>query len=355
MPERTLRVGVIGAGGIARGAHVPGYRQTGRAEVTAVCDVNAAAARAFAESQDVPRHYPSVDAMLEREELDVVSICTSNDAHHPAAMAAIALGLHVFCEKPLALNFGQAREMYQAAQARGVVTGINFTYRTFPAARYVKELTEQRPFGDVKHFSIEYYQSYSVDPKRTLEWRFQKKLTGTGALADLGSHATDLALWMAGGIAGVRGHMATFIHERPLQDGSGMGTVDVDDSTTFLAEYENGATGVVDATRFATGRANHQRISIYGDKGSLVYQNGPEPRIEVSAKPFSKDGSTVLAPVPPRLAESPRSHVPAFVNTILDGAPVDFPTFEDGLRTQEVLEAAEVSHLEDRWVSLPLP
>ena len=159
------------------------------------------------------------EAMLEQEDLDVVSICTSNDAHHPAALAAMARGLHVFCEKPLALNFAQALEMYNVAQSQGVVTGINFTYRTFPAARYVKELTEEGIFGDIKHFSIEYFQSYSVNPNRTLEWRFQKKLTGTGALADLGSHATDLTLWIAGGISGVRGHMATFIHERPLQDG----------------------------------------------------------------------------------------------------------------------------------------
>ena len=355
MGDQVLRVGIIGAGGIARGAHVPGYRQSGRAEVTAVCDVNVDAARTFAETQGLSSHYGSVEEMLAREDLDVVSICTSNDAHHPAAMAAIARGLHVFCEKPLALNFGQALEMYEAAEAKGVVTGINFTYRTFPAARYIKELTEQRLFGDVKHFSIEYYQSYSVNPQRPLEWRFQKKLTGTGALADLGSHATDLALWLNGGITGARGHMATFIHERPLLDGSGIGAVDVDDATTFLAAYENGATGVVDATRFATGRRNHQRISIYGDKGSLVYQNGPEPRLEISAEPFSNDGSETLVPVPARLLEASRSHVPPFVDSILDGAPVNFPTFEDGLRAQEVLEAAEVSYTEDRWVSLPLP
>ncbi len=355
MSDSTVRVGIIGAGGIARGAHVPGYRGSGRADVRAVCDVNAAAARAFAQAQDIPHHYGSVEDMLAQEELDVVSICTSNDAHHPAAMAAMARGLHVFCEKPLAMNFAEAVEMAATAESQGLHTGVNFTYRTFPAARYVKELADQQLFGDVKHFSIEYYQSYSVNPDRVLEWRFQKKLSGTGALADLGSHATDLAIWLTGGIAGVRGHMATFIHERPLQDGTGTGTVDVDDSTSYLAEFENGATGVVAATRFATGRSNHQRISIYGTRGSLVYQNGAEPRIEVAVEPFSHDGTAVCVPVPSRHASQPRSHIPAFVNTILDGAPVQFPTFADGLRTQEVLEAAERSHSEDRWIALPLP
>ncbi|MDE2840055.1 MAG: Gfo/Idh/MocA family oxidoreductase [Chloroflexota bacterium] len=355
MNNGKLQVGIIGAGGAGRGAHVPGYRSTGRADVLAVCDVNADAARSFAETLELSNHYGSVEDMLAQEDLDVVSICTSNDAHHPAAMAAIARGLHVFCEKPLAMNFAQAVEMHDAAEAKGVVTGINFTYRTTPAARYIKELADQAIFGDVNQFNIEYYQSYSMQPGRGLEWRFQKKLTGTGALADLGSHATDLAMWLNGGISGARGQMATFIHERPLLDGSGMGTVDVDDVTTFLARYENGATGVVDATRLATGRSNHQRITIYGDKGSLVFQNGPEGRIEVAVEPFSKDGSAVPVPVPSRLAASSPSHVPAFVNTILDGAPVDFPTFADGLRVQEVLEAAEVSHNEDRWVSLPLP
>ena len=175
MDDRMLRVGIVGAGGIARGAHVPGYRSSGRADVKAVCDVNAEAARVFSDTQDIPHHYGSVEAMLAQEELDVVSICTSNDAHHPAALAAIERGLHVFCEKPLALNFAQAREMYEAAQSQGVVTGINFTYRTFPAARYVKELAEQKLFGDVKHFSIEYFQSYSVNPNRSLEWRISKE------------------------------------------------------------------------------------------------------------------------------------------------------------------------------------
>ena len=168
MGDRNLRVGIIGAGGIARGAHVPGYRQSGRAEVTAVCDVHADAARAFAAAHGLSRHYDSVEGMLAQEDLDVVSICTSNDAHHPAAMAAIARGLHVFCEKPLAMNFAQALEMYEASRSQGVVTGINFTYRTTPAARYIKELTEEAIFGDVKHFSIEYYQSYSVQPGRKL-------------------------------------------------------------------------------------------------------------------------------------------------------------------------------------------
>ena len=276
MNDRILRVGIIGAGGIARGAHVPGYRNSGRAEVLAVCDVNVEAARAFAETQGLSSYYGSVEDMLAQEDLDVVSICTSNDAHHPAAMAAIARGLHVFCEKPLAMNFVQALEMYEAAEAKGVVTGINFTYRTTPAARYIKELTEEAIFGDVKHFSIEYYQSYSVHPGRGLEWRFQKQLTGTGALADLGSHATDLALWLNGGISGARGHMATFIHERPLLDGSGMGAVDVDDVYHVSRQVRERRYGSRRCDPFATGRTNHQRISIYGDKGSLVFQNGPE-------------------------------------------------------------------------------
>jgi predicted dehydrogenase len=354
MNERHLKVGLIGAGGIARGHHAPGFRDSGRADLVAVCDIDLAAAQRLAKEYAIPHVFTDFEKMLAEVPLDAVAVTTSNDAHYPAAIAALTRKLHVYCEKPLALNYREAREMTEAARAAGVVTGINFVYRTMPGARYLKELLESGIVGEVRHFFIEYFQSYSVDPSRPLLWRFQKKYSGTGVLADLGSHATDLALWLAGPIAAVRGHLATFIHERPLLAGTGTGKVDVDDAATFLAQFANGAAGVIAATRFATGRSNFQRISIYGTTGAIIYENDRVPRIQVALPPFVKDSTYLEVPIPSRLSGGRLSHIPAFVNAILDGLEPTFPTFEDGLRTQEVLEAVERSCQPGDWVTLPL-
>ncbi len=144
----TLRVGIVGAGGIARHHHVPSYKRCRKVAVVAACDVSETALAEMKGLHGITRLYRDYREMLAEEQLDLISVCTSNDMHHPVTMAAIARGLDVFCEKPLALNLAQAREMAAAAEAHGTRTGVNFAHRRTPASRLAEDHRQRRARPD---------------------------------------------------------------------------------------------------------------------------------------------------------------------------------------------------------------
>jgi predicted dehydrogenase len=340
----------------------------------AICGRNEAAA------SDVARRFgwESVEtdwrALLTRDDIDVIDICTPGNTHAEIAIAALEAGKHVLCEKPLANTVEEAETMTAAAAAaaeRGVRAMVGFTYRRTPAVAFARQLVASGRLGTIRHVRGQYLQDWLSDENAPLSWRLDKSLAGSGALGDIGAHIIDMAQFVTGTpIASVSGLMETFVQTRPIGgahatlggSSSGdteRGPVTVDDAAAFTARFVGGAIGVFEATRFATGRKNALRLEINGSAGSIAFDFEDMNVLEFfdATEDASIAGFRRIlvteATHPYVAAWWPAGHglgyehgfthqVVDFVTDIAKGAdPV--PSFADGLAVQRVLAAVEAS------------
>ncbi|MEZ4677576.1 MAG: Gfo/Idh/MocA family oxidoreductase [Caldilineaceae bacterium] len=147
--KKKIRVGIVGCGGIAQSQHIPGYLRTENVEIVALCDVNETLLKTVGEQHSIVQLQTDYRELVALSELDAVDICTAPDSHFPIALAALVAGKHVFCEKPLALSYSDARQLYVAAQAADVVTGVGFVHRVTPAARLAHQLVSSGALGEI--------------------------------------------------------------------------------------------------------------------------------------------------------------------------------------------------------------
>ena len=316
--------------------------------------------------------------LVARDDIDLIDICTPGDTHAEIAIAALAAGKHVLCEKPLANSVAEAEQMVIAAEAaasRGVRAMVGFTYRRLPAVTLARQLVAEGRIGDVRHVRAQYLQDWIADPDAPLSWRLDKKRAGSGSLGDIGAHIIDLAQYITGDrIHEVSGHLETFVKERPLPTTTGAlggvggeerGPVTVDDAAIFLARFDGGALGVFEATRFATGRKNAVRVEINGSRGSLAFDLEDVNVLWVydATDPAHVSGFRrvlVTEPEHPYVAAWwPAGHILGYehgfthqvvdlVRAIADGTDPQ-PTFADGLQVQRVLAAVETSSDNRTW------
>ncbi|MFQ6098415.1 MAG: Gfo/Idh/MocA family protein [Armatimonadota bacterium] len=349
MPK--VRVAVVGTGGIARHRHIPELLGCPEAEVVALCDTDPARVREVAAKFNIGKTYTDHLDLFATEQLDAVSICTPNNSHRPISLAAIERGIHVCCEKPLAMNYAEAMEMYQAARDRDVITMVAFSYRFVPSARLLKELMDEDALGELYNVEAVYGQSHLINKNAPLAWRLQRDVAGSGVLGDLGSHLIDLCRWWVGDVAAVCARMKTFVTKRPLLGGGEMGEVDVDDTVSCVAEFVSGPVGTLTASRYFTGRGNYQRVEITGSKGSVVFRNEVARELQVCiGRHFVEPRTHVMMHTSPRHEVGQMAH---FVRAVAEGRKVK-PDFEDGMKAQEVMEAIEMSDANGRRVELPL-
>ena len=324
----------------------------------------------------------SWQALVERDDVDLVDVCTPGDTHAEIAIAALEAGKHVLCEKPLANTVEEAEAMTRAAEkaaAAGVRSMVGFTYRRVPAIALARQLVAEGRLGTVHHVRAQYLQDWIVDPEAPLSWRLDKDKAGSGALGDIGAHIVDLTQYITGDAIGrVSGRLQTFVDERPLPAehagltgtaGTGRGPVTVDDAAVFLAEFRGGALGVFEATRFATGRKNAIRIEINGSAGSLAfdfedmnllhYFDGDEPAATAGFRRIvvtEAEHPYVGAWWPPgHLIGYEHGFTHQVVDLVRDiAAGIDpTPSFADGLQVQRVLAAVETSSDTDSWQEIP--
>ena len=189
-----------------------------------------------------------------------------NNLHAGPTITAVQRGKHVLCEKPLGRTAPESYEIWQSALRAGVKHMCAFNYRFVPAVRLARNMLEAGELGDVYHFRGRYLQEWIVDPAVERVWRLDRGSAGSGALGDLGAHVIDLARFLVGEIAAVSAITRTFIPERPG------GTVDVDDAFEATVEFENGAVGTIEASRFCRGRKNALSFEINGSRGSIVFE-----------------------------------------------------------------------------------
>jgi predicted dehydrogenase len=305
--------------------------------------------------------------VVERDDIDIIDISTPTFLHHDSAVEAAKRGKHIFCEKPIAMTYDQSKAMYEAAEKAGVTHFLNHNYRRCPAVLLAKKLLDEGKIGRVFHWRGAYLQSWIVDPNFPLTWHLRKETAGSGPQHDLNSHSVDLARFLVGEIKSVTGVTASFIRERPLADevaagtfkagttSEGKGEVTVEDSAFMIVEFENGALGSFEATRFAPGRKNYNYFEIYGSKGSLIFdlERMNELRYFSVEDPDDSQGfRTIIAtePVHPYIENWwPPGHIIGyeheFVHSVVDflqaldkGEKVK-PNFYDGMKGMEVLEA----------------
>ena len=216
-------------------------------------------------------YYTDWRAMLDNDDIQLFDNGGPNDAHADPCILAAERGKHILCEKPLARTADEAQSMLEAVQKANVKHMVAFNYRFVPAIRQIRKLVDSGLLGKIYHFRAVYLQEWVMAHyDLPMIWRLQKSAAGSGALGDLGAHIIDLGRYLVGEVKSVSGMTRTFIEDRPWDDGT-MGKVDVDDAFTALLEFENGAIGTVEASRFAAGRKNGQRLEINAEKASIVF------------------------------------------------------------------------------------
>jgi predicted dehydrogenase len=351
---------VIGAGKVGQLRHIPAFQEAerrGLAELVAVCDPVATSLNEAGEQAGIDARYLDYRELLARDDIDVVAIATPNSQHEPIAVAALQAGKHVFCEKPLALSLDGAKRMAAAAHTAGRVTAVNHRYRWVPSARYLKELIESGEVGEVRQIFMNYFNAAVVDPGTPIQWR-QTRAEGGGILADIGSHLIDMSLWLLGPIQRVRCDQRTFTHQRP-SGGNGMVAVDVDDAASCQLEFASGAVGHLNASGVCLGHGNHQRIEVYGTTGSAVYQidspgdlGGDRLQVCFGAGQHRTVGMAPALTLP-RHEATPLDPFLDFFRAVHDQRDAAV-TFDDAVRVQAVLDAAERSAADGgAWVKVP--
>lgn len=301
-------------------------------------------------------------------EVDILFNLGPNNLHADPCVAALEAGMDVFCEKPLAHTLEAAGRMRDAAAGTPGVAAIGFNYRYVPAIQYARELIADGVLGDIHHVRGRYLQDWLVDPTAPWSWRNSADVAGSGALGDLGAHTLDLARFLVGPETGpiseVSGHLQTFVEDRPYPDADETRPVTVDDAYTAQAAFANGAIGTFEASRFATGAKNDHNIEINGSAGSLRFSLERLNELEV----LEGDGrgyETVLVTeeTDPYIDHWwPPGHVIGWEHTFVHehaefleavvGGGEFTPTFADGYRVQELLDAIERADERGAWVSV---
>ncbi|MEV4054665.1 Gfo/Idh/MocA family oxidoreductase [Amycolatopsis sp. NPDC049688] len=369
MSGATIGIGMVGYAFMGA-AHSQAWRTVHRAfdlPLTPRMAVLCGRDRAAAEAAAAKLGWASVETewkhLIESRDVDLVDICTPGDSHAEIALAALAAGKHVLCEKPLANTVAEAEAMAAAAAeaaTRGVGSMVGFNYRRVPAVALARKLVAAGRLGEIRHVRAQYLQDWIADPEFPLVWRLRKDKAGSGALGDIGAHAIDLAQFVTGSaITGVSGLTETFVGERPLPGGGGRGPVTVDDTALFLARFDDGAVGTFEATRFASGRKNALRLEVNGAAGSLAFDF--EAMNELAFHDHTEDPELggfrriqVTEPGHPYVgAWWPPGHGLGYEHTFthevrdllaaLAAGEDPEPSFADGLQVQRVLAAVEES------------
>ncbi len=238
--------------------------------LVSICGRNEAAVRDAAARYGFQRYCTDWRDLIQDDAIQLFDNGGPNNTHAEPCIAAAEAGKHIICEKPLARTAQEAKSMLDAVNKAGVKHACAYNYRFVPALRLAREMIERGELGQIYHFRAVYLQEWIMDPQFPMVWRLKKDIAGSGALGDLGAHIIDLARFLVGEPTAISGLTQTFIKKRPTDDG-GRDTVDVDDAFVSLVQFANGAIGTLEASRYANGRKNHQRIEINGSKGSIVF------------------------------------------------------------------------------------
>ena len=378
-----LRIGLVGHGLMGR-AHANAIRQvphffrgTRRPVLKAVCGRDAARAGEFASAWEAGSVETDWRRLVERNDVDAIDICTPNDSHMEIALAAIACGKMVLCEKPIALDGEQGRRMVEAVEAAGLPNLVWFNYRFLPAVTLAKNIVAAGELGKVFHYRANFLQDWTISADvpqgGTGLWRLDAKVAGSGVTGDLLAHCIDTARWINGEIVSVSAMTDTFVKERVHTATGRKEPVGIDDACAFLARFANGSMAVFESTRYARGHKALYTFEINGEHKSLAWDLHDLNRLAYfdHGVPGDRRGWSSIHCTDGDHPYAWKWWVPglclgyehSFVHGLheflrrLDDPSVErrYPDFRDALTTQLVCDAVLDSARSRRWVDVPAP
>jgi predicted dehydrogenase len=367
----VVRIGVLGAGTWAQAAHLPGYRRDARCRIVAIADPNLALAREAARRFDIPMTTADHRELLQRDDIDVIDVCTPSHTHFELAWAALEAGKHVLCEKPVAYDFRDTRRAAALAKSKRLKTKLGFTFRYAPSVRYMRELVAQGFIGTPFIFNGYEQNSQWLNPEtplRQVDHDADQSVLQVSSLEGYGAPIIDIGHVLVGSdLRQVVGTLHNFVPERMVRATGRMMRMNIDDGDIFLGEFANGALCSVQTSFVTIGNYPGIEARIYGSQAALICRLVEEQGVCETLKVATADEVEFRdLPIPDRFyppggsaRESWRTLfyanlVGSFITEVLSGSTENEGNFEDGAWVQEVINAVEQSFRERRWVNLPL-
>jgi predicted dehydrogenase len=364
----TLGIGLIGTGFMGR-AHAMAFRNVSatfrlpvQLRLAALADADVTRAEQCADDWGFERVHGDWQPLINDPDVHVVAITTPNHLHYPMAMAALAAGKAVYCEKPLAVSLAQADDMQRAAKAAGVVTRVGYNYQHNPMITLARQMIASGELGEIISFQGEFSEDFMGDPASPWSWRCEAAHAG-GALADLGSHLLALARHLLGDIEAVCADAHTVHAQRPVTLGSSeQRSIAVDDQTHALLRFANGARGTFSSSWLKHGYKNHLSFEISGTRGTLafdqerlnelrVFRVGQEGFQRILAGP-ALPGYAAFSPAPGHQLgynELKTLEVHALIQAVC-GAQSEGPDFQEAWQVERLAAAIRLAAREQRWV-----
>ncbi|MCL5986188.1 MAG: Gfo/Idh/MocA family oxidoreductase [Actinobacteria bacterium] len=343
-----------------------------------IVDVTEDLAKKAAERLGFNRWTTKWEDVINDNNIDIVDITAPNYLHKPIAIAAAKAGKHIFCEKPLAMNGKEAKEIYEVVEKSKVKHMVGFNYRKIPAVEYAKQLIEEGKLGEISHFRGFYINDWATDPDMPISWRFQPSKTGSGVVGDQGSHIFEMSRYLLGEFKRVIAQTDILLKERPFPASSfdtfgksakSLDTekmkINLEDKGTMLVEFESGLKGTIEVSRMGCGHRNYLSFEISGTKGSIYFnwERNNEIKFFSTNEPYEMQGYKVIqiGPDHPRgkafwpipginigFSETFAIEFFDFISGIIKDKEIN-PNFGDGVRICEIVDAALRSVVSGKW------
>lgn len=329
------------------------------AEYVGVCTSKTESAKAAADFLGGIKAVTNEDELINDPDIDVIDICSPNVFHYETLKKAIAAGKHIYCEKPLCINYEQANEIETLAKEKGVTAQIVFNNRFLPAVIHAKELIDEGKLGRILSFRCEYLHSSAADPAKNASWKQNRDICGAGTLFDLGSHAVDMMYYLCGNIVSVKASSQIAFPVRRGTDGKEWNT-NADEAFYMICKTENGAVGTIEASKLAVGSNDDLNFTVYGEKGSLKFElmnpnwlyfyDGSAPDGEFGgSRGYTRIECCGRYPLPGGIFPSVKASIGwlrghlhsmySFLSAIDNGEKAS-PDFTDAARVQKILQLA---------------
>lgn len=289
--KKELNIGMIGYGLMGR-IHTNGYKRVGNffpelghtPVMKAVSGRTEEKVKKFADQWGYESYETDWRAIVDRDDIDAIDICTPNDMHAEIAIAAAEAGKMILCEKPLARTVAEAQPMVDAVEKAGVANTVWYNYRRVPAVTLAKQIVDSGKLGKIFHYRSNFLQDFTISPEvpqgGAALWRLDKDVAGSGVTGDLLAHCIDTAMWLNGGIKDVSAVTETFVKERVHQESGEVEEVGIDDASIFHCHFDNGALGLFEATRYARGHKALYTFEINGEHASIRWNLHDMNRLE---------------------------------------------------------------------------